>query len=384
MRRRKALTDRLYLRGTTFWVWGYDSDGKRWAESTHQTSRAAALQAAREIEKRRAVPADRSEAAEKANTLTLSEALEFVIDHDIRQGNQPKTIRFHRDKSRHLVRLLERETLVTEFIKNGPAMTIDYMDKRLAEGAHRHTIQKEIRVLIQAMHCAKEKNLYAGDPSKLKPRALKKKKNFYTPVTRWLSTEAQAQALIDQMSTGPQVHVDRKGHVGAYLSVGVRKEELYLILPEHVNLKARTAWVDGTKTDGSARTVHLNTTARAIFKEKLKIAKPGKPIFEHWASADRDLRAAYERARETAAKALRIRIEELTDWPDDLSFNDLRRTFCSLMATRGVPMQHCAKLLGHKSLDMVMEVYSRLTPESLQAAVDTLPTFKHRRECRRR
>lgn len=367
MRRRKALTDRLYLRGLVHWVWGYDNTGKRWFESTHQTERRAALEAAREIERRRAVPSNRA-----ADELTLTQALGLVIDHDRRQGNAEKTIRFHRDKARHLVRLLgaERRVALLQLLD-----TNGYTDKRLEEGAHRHTVQKELRVLVQGLFCAKEIGLYEADPSALWPRAFKKKRNFYRPRTRWLSTEAQAQALVDHTSTGTMVRTCRRAHIAAYLNTGVRKDELYEILPEHVNLKQRTVWVDGTKTDGAARIIPLNVTALAVFKAKLAKGQPGRALFEHWASADRDLRAAYLRARVTAATALGVTVSDLEGWPSDLSFNDLRRTFCSLLATRGVPMQHAAKLLGHASLDMVMEVYAQLAPDSLQSAVDMLPAL---------
>jgi integrase len=121
--------------------------------------------------------------------------------------------------------------------------------------------------------------------------------------------------------------------------------------------------------------MYLSTTAKTIFKAKLKTAEPGEPLFEYWArgSAERDLKAAWKRARRDALEKAKRKGRVLTGWPERISFNDLRRTFCSAMTTAGVPMQHCAELMGHASSDMVQFVYARLAPDSLHAAVDMLP-----------
>lgn len=366
-RRRKALTDRLYQRGRVWWIWGYDNRGTRWFESTRQTERKAALAAARDIEQRRSVPTDRA-----ADAFTLKAALMMILAEDRRSDARPKTVKFHQDKARHLIRVLGSGRRIATLTL---ADTNSYTDTRLAEGADRHTVQKEIRVLLQALYLAKSEGVYAGEPAHLKPAAFKKRRNYYQPREVWL-TAYQAQSLIDHTSTGPQTRINRKPHVAAYLHLGVRKDELYQIEPEHVQLAARTVWVDGSKTDGSARIVQLSDTATALLRHKLRNAAPGRPLFEPWPSAARDLTAAYERAK--TAERLRLGLdlsEPLPGWPEHISFNDLRRTFCSMMATAGVPMQHCARLLGHASLDMVMLVYARLAPESLQDAVDQLPAL---------
>lgn len=430
MLKRNALVDRLYLRGRIWWVWGYDINGTMWRESTGQNERKAALEAAKALELRRTVPADR--AAEVAKEYTLGDALAELRAEDVRANAAAKTIEFHRDRSRHLLRVYGRERRVAEL---SATTSNEYMDKRLAEGASRHTIQKEFRVLIQALRLAAEHGRYRGKPSDLMPRSLRKQDAFYQPRTTWLESVEYCQALIDHtsdfapdggnkrglkrqfvlsqdMRTPSDVVVERgaaagivltrgevqtarrnellrvrregsrarkvcrKLHVAAYIHTGVREGELYAIHPEHVKLEQRRVWVEGTKTAGSTRWVWLSETAVEIFRRKLRGKPPGQPIFEPWEKVDRDLKLAWRRARKSLVEAARARGEDLeAALPMSLSCNDLRRTFCSLMASAGVPMQHCAKLMGHKSLDMVMEVYGRLTPESLESAVDALPAL---------
>lgn len=54
--------------------------------------------------------------------------------------------------------------------------------------------------------------------------------------------------------------------------------------------------------------------------------------------------------------------------------NDLRRTFASWLANRGVPEIVTLRLMGHTSSTMVRRVYAQLSRDTLAAAVDGLPT----------
>jgi site-specific recombinase XerD len=58
---------------------------------------------------------------------------------------------------------------------------------------------------------------------------------------------------------------------------------------------------------------------------------------------------------------------------EDFHFHDLRRTFASRLAEKGVSLQAIADLLGH-SATYVSERYAHLRPESLREAVGKLST----------
>jgi integrase len=156
--------------------------------------------------------------------------------------------------------------------------------------------------------------------------------------------------------------VDRRPHILAYIHLGLRKAELYKILPEHVNLQKGTVWIEATKTEKSPRLLPLTPELGRLFKRMLQDAPRGVPLFAPWneSACDRQLKEACKRAKVPRC-----------------SFGDLRRTFCSLLANAQVSLQHCAKLMGHSSLDMVMRVYAKISSESLQSAISCLPALSY-------
>jgi integrase len=58
---------------------------------------------------------------------------------------------------------------------------------------------------------------------------------------------------------------------------------------------------------------------------------------------------------------------------DTVTPNDLRRTFGSWLAQRGVPLFHAAKLMGHGSTKMLERIYAQLAPENARDAIALLP-----------
>ncbi len=56
----------------------------------------------------------------------------------------------------------------------------------------------------------------------------------------------------------------------------------------------------------------------------------------------------------------------------DLRFHDLRKTFCSILAQRGISTAVTQKLLEHSSSDLTNKVYTNVDPV-LRHAVDQIP-----------
>lgn len=333
--------DRLFKRGHIWWCWGRDAAGKRWRASTCQRDRAAAVIAARELERTNAIAG-----ARKNETLTLEKAIAMKITSLEMSGRSAETIKWHASRGKHLLRLLGRNRKVSELTI---VDTTRYVETRLSEGYHRHTIQKEIRTLTESLSVAKTLGQYSGNPGRLRPKELR---GAYDPGDMFLESADECSRLISAVAPS------RRYHVLAYLQLGLRRSELFRIYPTDVNLVRGDVHVRGTKTEGADRVIPLSPSARAMFETLLPSAEPDRPIFSIWSTGSciRDLKAACKRA-------------ELPP----LCFNDLRRTFCSLMWSAGVSPQHCAALMGHKSLDMVTRVYGRLSAKSLQSAVNTLP-----------
>lgn len=388
MYKRLPLEKRLKLRGSVWWFWGYDYSGKRYRTTTHQTERKAALEVARKIEREQSVPSS-DPTGHKKQTFTLAQALDLLEKHDVRANAAENTIRFHEDRGRHLVRLLGANTTLVAITL--PLLN-DYTDKRLAENADRHTVQKEHRVLRQVLGLAKANSTYDGDPKKLTVEGFEKpsgNRGFYKPGATWLESVEHIAALIEHTSSNPDRHrVDRRDDILVYVNLGLRRREVLVICPEHVDLRKRLLYVrelskDGEverrlKTDLSTRVLPLNDVMVELFTRRVRNARAGVPLFTDWGSGNRDLKANWQRARTSLlsrAKSSGQRADLDTTLPKSLTFNDMRRTFCSQMKNAGVSLEDCAELLGHSDLAMVKLVYGHTSIDTLRAAVARLPAM---------
>jgi integrase len=432
-RKHKPIEDRLYDKKGDGILWAYGSiNGKAWNARTGFTAahRDQAIAKARELERTRQLAAEgyvRPDSPEErkaqgvASRTTLKGACAELYKAAIRNGNKQSTLDFLAERCTRLIGTDEHPAFGAEFkIADFTRKHItDYVDMRLAESdsfAHRHTVQKEYRVLRQMLKICAEQGLWNGNLNELKIDAFKKSRSYYAPGERWLEEIEHIEAFVAQVSSGEgvcqrsarnttgkawtvksTVRVDRKLHVLAYVNSGMRRGELFTIYKHHVSLRKKTAAVNYPKdqvpsdaerrkgkTISSKRVLGLNAVLLEVFERKMRDAKVGEPLFEPWPNARRDILAAWKRARaqliadatEPGTKAARELATELdATLPHKLTHNDLRRTFCSQMAKAGVPLQTCADILGHEDIAMVRAVYRRVAPAELQAAMDMMPAM---------
>lgn len=173
------------------------------------------------------------------------------------------------------------------------------------------------------------------------------------PQERWLNTEETMKLLA-------VVPAKRQDHIRMYRLLGLRKSELFQIEARDVDVIRRNVRVRGTKTLGAERTMPLVGEALDILKRRAA-EKPVGQLFETWGdgNADRDLRRWAEKAG-----------------LGKLSFNDLRRSFATELALKGVPSLHLAHLLGHTSTRMVETIYARIKAgDHLHDAVAALSSY---------
>jgi integrase len=336
----------LYLRKKTWWCWGYDINGKRWSESTKQRDRVAAGHAAREIERRYALDST----FRARSKLTLEKALSHVLAYQDDAGKAPATIRATTYHAEHLLGHLGTSTPLSSITL---ADTTAYLRKRLAEGASRHTVAKELRTLTQAMRrCAKLGEFVPSlDPRHFVPDELGK---AYTPRARWL-TRSEYTALLSDLDTPRHRRTeDRRDYLIAWCNLGVRKSELFDVEPEDYNDARRELRVRGTKNEEADRLVPVNDAAAEVLQRRCKKQVP----FPEWGKVTRDLAAACKR----------VGMAPVTP-------NDLRRTFASWLCQAGVPERVCAELMGHKSTVMVRAVYGHLDRVSMASAVARIGSF---------
>jgi hypothetical protein len=320
----------------------------RYETTTHQTDPEAALEAARKIERERAAG---PVAKPVKGPCTLAGAFALLAGHDVLSNARPNTVRFHNDRKAHLLRLLP---------SNVADINLDaYTIARLGEGADRHTIQKEHRVLRQALRLA------GYDVSKFKVAGFINSKHFYTPGDSWLEEVVHIFALLDELDP------TRRDDVLAYVNTGLRRRELLTISKGRVNLQKRELYVDELdritlKTTGARRTLPLNDVMVSILSRRVE--------FSEWHSGNRDINTAWKRAH---AKLVSNDADLDETLPRRLTFNDLRRTFCSLMRNAGVSFEDCADLLGHEDITMVRQVYGRAAKATLKAAIRKMPAMEY-------
>lgn len=359
---------RIYKRGRTFWCWGYDVDGKRWRESTHQVERRAAELAAREIERRYAAdPTARARAR-----LTLERALDIVRAYQEEAGRAPATLRAARYHAEHLVGHIDPRTQL-DAIKL--ADTTAYLRARLAEGADRHTVAKELGLLTQAMRRCAKLGLFVlrVDPSHLIPDELGK---VYTPRERWLSLD-EYELLHAELRRSSQHHRssdDRSDYLLMWCNTGLRKGELFAVRPEDYDPVRHELRVRGTKTDDADRLVPLTEAAELVLVRRIEAAKGGPP-FPVWHPVVRDLARACERVEEQLNPEVDFSVTPRPAAPKPfpaVTPNDLRRTFASWLCNQGVPERVTAELLGHTDTTMVRAVYGHLDRTTMAGAIRAL------------
>lgn len=204
------------------------------------------------------------------------------------------------------------------------------------------TVLREMRELVQGIEALGMPRVKLPDLGE----------NIYVPVERWLTAE-QTRLLL------AEIREERREHILTYRLLGLRKSELFKIHKSHVDLEKRTVWVYGTKTAGARRPLPLTGDVFDIIVRRMA-THPTGPLFEDWRpnNADRELRGAAERAG-----------------LGPISFNDLRRSFTTELALKGVPALHLAKLLGHTSTRMVELVYARIHAGDLHNVTSQLEGY---------
>ena len=326
---------KLFLRGKVWWVWFYDHQGKRIHASTHQRDQALAESAARRIER------DHLEAAEKPQISPLDEILAMWLANVERKGRAGATQAYYLAKMKALVRFFGERDVNLLTLADVEA----YVDYRREQGCGLAGITKEIKALVSALRYARKHQLYLGDASLVIPDGL----HTYTPCERFLS-----HAEYDAIHQG--LPPERRDYLIAYCGLGVRESELYRITPEDLDAERHAVHVRGTKTKRADRWIPLRPEVEDVLMRRAAMTPLGQPLFPVWTNARRDLEAA---CRRTGIA--------------HVSHNDLRRTFASWLAERGVPELVTASLMGHASSEMVRRVYTRIGPEAQIRAMALLP-----------
>ncbi|WP_051177332.1 site-specific integrase [Halodesulfovibrio aestuarii] len=151
------------------------------------------------------------------------------------------------------------------------------------------------------------------------------------------------------------------------LSTGLRSGEIFNLLPEHINLSAKTVAIVDTKSDN--RVVPLNSAAQAIAETYLA-RNTGSYLFTTiHGNKIQFAGKLYRRAVEACGLNNGIR-----DRRQRVVFHTLRHTFASWLVQGGTFLAVVSRLLGHSDKKMTMR-YSHLAPLQGREAVMYLESY---------
>jgi len=217
------------------------------------------------------------------------------------------------------------------------------------------TVNRETSILSRILTLAVEEELLPTNPA----RAVKPLKSR-SHVIRSLSS-AEEQRLLPFL-TGERAHL--RAVVLVALHTGMREGELLTLKVHQILFLADTPVVSLTRTKTDrARNIPLN----AVALRELSALCEGKGINDYVFQSPHPKHQG-DRYKET--KRGFMKACELADVPN-FRFHDLRHTFGTRLAEKGVPIHQIAELMGHSDIRTTMK-YVHAATSSKKLAVDLL------------
>lgn len=231
-----------------------------------------------------------------------------------------------------------------------PKKISDYKALRYSEEAKPATINRELAMLSKAFNLAfKEWEWISVNPVNKVP---KEKEN--NERDRWLTDEQERRLL----GNAPQWLRDI---ILFDLHTGLRQGELLSLQWDRVDLFRKIIIIQESK-NGKPRTIPLNQIALNILMEKAKVRNLKSDVVFLSNAITKIDRHNLRRAFNIAVKKAGIQ---------DFHFHDLRHTFATRLAQRGIDIYKISKLLGHHSIEMTQR-YTHHCPDSLKDGVQIL------------
>lgn len=243
---------------------------------------------------------------------------------------------------------------------------------RLERGKAPATCNREVEFLRSLLNRAvRDGHLQVNPLAKLKDLPENNKR------IRWLRFDEE-ERLYQQLSP------EDFEIVAFAMDMGLRRSKVFGLAWRDVHLEGQ-GWVDVKDAKaGSSRQVPIMTDRVRALLERRKTSQRGPWVFPSTARHRRG--KGEERGRRKwenhlngdgfCKRKYRPAVERARI--DDLTFHDLRHTFCSRLVMAGVPLRTVMELAGHKNFQTTLR-YSHLAPESFTAASSTLNEYNRAR-----
>jgi integrase len=358
--------DGLYRRENGIFAFRYKDKNRCWKEKyTGETDRADALK-----EKKKFLDqlADGTLPTDKAEWTVEQAASRWVKDHATHL-NSAKAQRNEQSLLRQLTNHLGARKV--------KQITLDHLKEYQRERSKQvgaRAINLELRILISVL---KEANLWTPIAAHYKP--LKERES---EIGRALSIDELRRLEI--AAQNPAWLVAYNAEILA-ANTGLRGGEIKRLQIGDVNLEARRLRIrrKGTKTDAGARLIELNQAAtEAVTRLYVRAQTHGAAEPDHYllpAELSRHTRngdplkggigfdaTLHQNSWRSAWRSL-LKAADL----QGLRFHDLRHSFISFMAERGVPLPIVQSMVGHMSAKMT-RYYTHISSQAARQAVELL------------
>ena len=222
-----------------------------------------------------------------------------------------------------------------------------YRNRRLSEGARPASVNREVSLLRHMLRMAVEWGFLDRNP--LEGLGNLREEND----DRWrYLTEEEFERL--ELAVN-----DTYRDLLVFLAyTGLRLGDALRLTPQDVDLRGEVILIRGSKTKGGrAFGIPMHPRVKEILERRIQNGTaPEERIFRH---SDSEFRRAFKRALEKA------------ELPTSIRIHDLRHTFASWLALKGVPIQQIQALLGHSQLSTTLR-YAHLNPAVLRDAVERI------------
>lgn len=334
---------------------------------------------------------DVAEASKKAKLEKRNKELQSLgnfIENHYKHHIQLK-LKSHEEK----LRVLNKDfghLLKTNMLDITPAKLNSYKNKCLEKGLKPSTISSRIATLKAVLSLASNPNegMQVIDINPLDKYSIRKDyKSDHTKPARFLSKEEEKR-LREQLNIRQQAHrQERLNHIDwcekrnseapppliytftdylqpivtLALNTGMRKGEILSLEWSEVDLKRRIVTVSGAKSKSSlTRHIPLNDEAYQVLASWREQTDSKKLVFTSSVTGEQisNLNTSWRNALKGA---------EIYGF----RFHDLRHTFASNLAMKGISLNTVRELLGHHSIEMTLR-YAHLAPEHKAEAVAVL------------
>ena len=270
---------------------------------------------------------------------------EFAKEYLIHKKNSTQLCTYIRDEvsvNLHLVPYFGKEYL----FNISPHKIFSYQSKRLSEGVCNATVNREVACLKHLLNTGVTWKRIKANPIKAVPKLKEPPGRL-----RYLALE-EINKLLGFCPDPPH---PLRAIVTVALTTGMRKSEILGLKWEYIKPDNRFIILPVTKNN-TVRVIPMNDTVLRALTEL-----PTESEFVFWNARGKHL-GDVKRSFATACRRAGI---------ENFRFHDLRHTYASHLAMRGVHMRALQELLGHKDIKMTQR-YSHLSPDQLQGAVRLL------------